>query len=132
MNRLITVVKQRIGSIRKVIVNYMSQPKEVQAAASAVTVGRTDEDKKIPGSISWFTDHQKEEPDKLHRFYKSGTLREEDKDGQKSNEEKLTNSRIVESRNTEMDGSYSINHKLSYNKKKTQRCNWDKWKKRNR
>ncbi|HGI1199282.1 TPA: hypothetical protein ACJP7C_001770, partial [Streptococcus pyogenes] len=100
--------------------------------ASAVTVGRTDEEEKIPGSISWFTDHQKEEPDELHRFYKSEILREEDKDDQKSNEEKLTNSRIAENRNTEIDGSYSINHKLSYNKKKTQQRNWSKWKKRNR
>ncbi|MDA1758351.1 hypothetical protein PDK30_25985 [Bacillus cereus] len=132
MNRLITVVKQSIGSIRKAIVNCVSQPKEVQVVASAVTVGRTDEDKKPPGSISWFTDHPKEEPDKLHRFYKSGTFREEDKDVQKSNEEKLTNSRIAEIRNTEMDGSYSINHKLSYKKKKTQQRNWSKWKKRNR
>ncbi|MEK5046076.1 hypothetical protein NST75_27140, partial [Bacillus sp. FSL L8-0637] len=132
MNRLITVVAKGIASIRKAIVNYMSQPKEVQAAASAVTVGRTDEEEKIPGSISWFTDHQKEEPDELHRFYKSEILREEDKDDQKSNEEKLTNSRIAENRNTEIDGSYSINHKLSYNKKKTQQLNWSKWKKRNR
>ncbi|MDI6677055.1 hypothetical protein QMA02_14510 [Bacillus wiedmannii] len=108
MNRLITVVTKSIGSIRKAIVNYMSQPKEVQAVASSVTASGTDEDKKIPGSISWFTDHQKEEPDKLHRFYKSGTLKEEDK-----------------------DGSYSINHKLSYKKKKTQQRNWSKWKNRN-
>ncbi|WP_242250221.1 hypothetical protein [Bacillus cereus group sp. BfR-BA-01324] len=132
MNRLITVVTKGIGSIRKAIVNYMSQPKEVQAAASAVTVGRTDEEEKIPGSISWFTDHQKEEPEELHQFYKRGTLREKGEYAQKSNEEKLTNSMIAGNRNTEMDGNYSINHKLSYNKKKTQRCNWDKWKKRNR
>lgn len=132
MNRLITVVTKGIGSIRKAIVNYMSKPNEVQVAASAVTVGRMDEEKKIPGRISWFTDHQIEESDELQLFYKSSTFREKDEDAKKGNEEKLTNSRITGNRNTEIDGSYSINHKLSYNKKKTQRRNWSKWKRRNR
>jgi len=115
MNRLITVVTKGIGSIRKAIVKYMSTPKEVQAAASAVTVGRTDEEKKIPGRISWFTDHQIEESDKGPINIQTHI------DGVKLFRSFLTAAR-----------KHSINRKLSYNKKKTQRRNWSKWKRRNR
>lgn len=117
MNRLITVVTKGIGLIRKAIVKYMSTPKEVQAAASAVTVGRTDEEKKIPGRISWFTDHQIEESDKGPINIQTQTHI----DGVKLFRSLLTAAR-----------KHSINRKLSYNKKKTQRRNWSKWKRRNR
>ncbi len=115
MNRLITVVTKGIGSIRKAIVKYMSTPKEVQAAASAVTVSGTDEEKKIPGRISWFTEHQIEESDKGPINIQTHI------DGVKLFRSFLTAAR-----------KHSINRKLSYNKKKTQRRNWSKWKRRNR
>ncbi|HIE6656582.1 TPA: hypothetical protein ACXOQZ_004304 [Bacillus anthracis] len=117
MNRLVAVVTKGIGSIRKAIVNYMSKPNEVQVAASAVTVGGTDEEKKIPGRISWFTDHQIEESDK-------GPINIQTQahiDGVKLFRSFLTSAR-----------KHSINRQLSYNKKKTQRRNWSKWKRRNR
>lgn len=116
MNRIITVVTKGIGSIRKAIVKYMSTPKEVQAATSAVNIGRTDENKKIPGSISWFTDHQKEEPDELQGIHVDS----------------VPLSEYLQLAVGDNKWNYSINHKLSYNKKKTQRRNWSKWKRRNR
>lgn len=115
MNRLITVVTKSIGSIRKAIVNYMSQPKEVHAATSTINVDRTDEEETeriIPKDSVHFSDSDKGPINIQVQTHIDGV--------------KLFRAFLVVARKN------SINRKLSYNKKKTQRRNWSKWKRRNR
>ncbi|MCC2483704.1 hypothetical protein LKM01_17920 [Bacillus pacificus] len=114
MNRLITVVTKSIGSIRKAIVNYMSQPKEVHAAVSTVIVDRTDEEEIEPVTSKdsvHFSDSDKGPINIQVQTHLDGV--------------KLFRE-FVAARN------HSINRKLFYNKKKTQRRNWSKWKRRKR
>lgn len=128
MNRLITVVTKGIGSIRQAIVNYMSQPKEVHAAASTIIVDRTDEEETervIPKDSVHFLDSDKG-PVNIQKQTTGESI-------SFSEYVKVVKEAVENAmRSIESKSNYSINRKLSYNKKKTQRRNWSKWKRRNR
>lgn len=128
MNRLITVVTKSIGSIRKAIVNYMSQPKEVHAAAGTIIVDRTDEEETervIPKDSVHFSDADKG-PVNIQKQTTGESI-------PFSEYVKVVKEAVKNAmRSIESKSNYSINRKLSYNKKKTQRRNWSKWKRRNR
>ncbi|HGH7177573.1 TPA: hypothetical protein ACJMKJ_005217 [Bacillus wiedmannii] len=136
MNRIIGIVSRgfsNLGKIRKAIVNIVSQPKDKSnggiytGSSGVIDSSRTAYI--TPRARELFDAHEKEVankrkiPEELYRVHAMGELIECD---QIVNKDKTFRLEI------DQNDNYSINRKLSYNKKKTQRRNWSKWKRGNR
>lgn len=146
MNRIIGIVSKGISNLAKnikAIVNNVSQPKDkpnggIYTGTSPVTIGGAGIDHVIPKSSKFFSDFEKEVaqkrkiPEELYQVHVMGEFMECEQIVNKDKPFKLEIDQEDEQEKQASNDNYSINRKLSYNKKKTQRRNWSKWKRGNR
>lgn len=145
MNILKAVVTKGLSSltkIRKAIVNTVSQPKDKSNGGiytgAPVVIGGSRTDYLTPKARELFDAHEKEEvnkrkiPEELYQVHVMGEFMECEQIVNRDKRLKLEIDQEDEQEKQASNDNYSINRKLSYNKKKTQQRNWSKWKRGNR